>query len=90
MCLLAYSLPLLASRSLPSYWLLSPLLLPWLLSQATATACKWNAAALRSHYKTPSSPLITLHVQTLKLRTNGGARPPYKMRALRVLRATPA
>jgi hypothetical protein len=34
------------------------------------------------HSKTPSLRLITLHVQTLRLRPDGGRRPHYEMQAV--------
>lgn len=69
---------------LPALWVLSWLLPAWALSQATCTAWAWSAAATRSRCRLPSSRLIRLHMQTLRLNPNAGMRPLYAMRAPRL------
>lgn len=64
-----------------SSWLLFPLCLA---ASATAMASTLNAAALRSLNARPSTPLLKLHVQTLRLNPNAGQRPRYVMRAPRL------
>lgn len=56
----------------------------WLAGSATTWAYRWSAAAARWPCKRPSSPLLTLHVQTLRLNQSAGKRPPYRMRAPRL------
>ena len=72
-----------------SCWLPS-LLSCWLLLQASTAAHKWSAAARRLNNSAPSSPLLRLHMQTLRLRPNGGRRPHYAMRAPRLRLVKPA
>lgn len=69
---------------IPTYW--SPLLLLSLLPLCwgTAMASTLNAAALHSLNNRPSTPLLRLHMQTLRLNPNAGQRPPYAMRAPRL------
>lgn len=76
-----------SSNSLLPLCSLALLLPPWLLTSATATVWTWSAAATRSTCRTPSSALLRQHVQTLKLNRHAGKRPPYTMRALRLLPA---
>lgn len=71
------------SRSLTSCW---PAL-PWLLCvqcSAIAMASMSSAAARLWTCSRPSSPLIKLHVQTLRLNPTAGKRPPYAMRGRRL------
>lgn len=65
---------------------LSPLLLLSLLPLCwgTAMASTLNAAAQQSLSNRPSTPLLKLHVQTLRLNPNAGQRPRYAMRAPRL------
>lgn len=64
----------------PTY-LWSPFWWPaYLLGLATATASMWSAAVLPLPCKRPSSSLIRLHVQTLRLNPNAGKPQPYVMR----------
>lgn len=69
---------------IPICW--SPLLLLSLLPLCwgTAMASTLNAAALQSLNNRPSTPLLRLHVQTLRLNPNAGQRPRYAMRAPRL------
>lgn len=69
---------------LPALWVLFWLLPALALSQATCTAWAWSAAATRSSCRLPSSRLIRLHMQTLRLNPNAGMRPLYAMRAPRL------
>lgn len=68
----------------PTSW--SPLLLLSLLPLCwgTAMASTLNAAALQSLSNRPSTPLLKLHVQTLRLNPNAGKRPRYAMRRTRM------
>lgn len=72
----------------PPRWLQPGLPLPllwwaavtgWAL--ASSAAALRSASAMRRSWCTPASPrLLQLHVQTLRLRPDGGQRPPYAMR----------
>ena len=67
--------------------------LPWLfcvLCSATAMASMSRTAATLWKCSAPSSPLMRLHVQTLKLKPSAGKRPPYTMRAPRLRLVKPA
>ena len=62
-------------------------LLAWslcLASWATVMASTLPAAAPRSPRSRLSTPLLTLHVQTLRLNPNAGKRPRYAMRLPRL------
>ena len=65
------------SSALPLALWLSLLLPAWALSRATATAWTLSAAAMRSQCKTPSSPLLKLHAQTLRLNPYAGLKRPH-------------
>lgn len=77
MCSLPYS-------HRPALWVLSWLLPAWALSRVTSTAWAWSAVATRSNCRLPSSRLMRLHMQTLRLNPNAGRRPRYSMRAPRL------
>ena len=66
----------------PSVWLAS-----WLLGAATATAYRLptTLAPLAPHRL--RTPLLSLHVSTLKPSPHAGLRPHYEMRALRLIPA---
>lgn len=68
----------------PTCW--SPLLLLSLLPLCwgTAMASTLNAGALHSLNKRPATPLLRLHVRTLRLNPNAGKRPRYAMRGTRM------
>lgn len=72
------------SNWLPPLFSLALLPPPWLLTSATVTAWAWSTAAMLWRCSAPSSPLLRLHVQTLRPRLNAGKRPPYTMRAARL------
>lgn len=65
-----------ASNALPLALWLSLLLPAWALSRATATVWTLSAAAMRSSCATPSSPLLRLHAQTLRLNPYAGLPRP--------------
>lgn len=65
-----------ASSALPLALWLSWLLPAWALSRATATAWTLSAATMRLQCKTPSSPLLKLHAQTLRLNSGAGLKRP--------------
>ena len=69
---------------IPTCW--SPLLLLSLLPLCwgTAMASTLNAAALHSLSNRPSTPLLRLHVQTLKLNPHVERRPQYAMKRRRL------
>lgn len=66
----------------PIYCLPSLLASWWLVGAATAMASTLNAVAMPWRCSTPSSPLLRLHVQTLRLNPHAGRRPRYAMRHL--------
>lgn len=66
----------LASNALPLALWLSLLLPAWALSRATTTVWTLSAAAMRSSSATPSSPLLKLHAQTLRLNPHAGLKRP--------------
>lgn len=70
--------------TLLSSWLRWQLLLA---GSATAMASTLSAAAPQSPDSRLSTPLLRHHVRTLKLNRHAGKRPPYTMRALRLLPA---
>lgn len=80
----------LSGSPLPALWVLSWLLPAWALSQATSTVWAWSAAATRSSCRPPSSRLIKLHMQTLRLNPHAGRRPQYTMHTLRLQLVTDA
>lgn len=61
----------------PAWWCWS-----YLMAWPTAMASTLSEATAPLHSKTPSLRLITLHVQTLRLRPDGGRRPHYEMQAV--------
>lgn len=62
----------------------SPLWWPlYLLGLATATASQMSKAVPPWPCKPPSSSLIKLHVQTLRLNPNAGRPQPYVMRGFK-------
>ena len=64
------------SNPLPLAFLLSWLLPALAVSRATSTVWTLSAAAMRSQCKTPSSPLLKLHAQTLRLNPHAGCVVP--------------
>ena len=66
----------------PQFWLSA-----WLLGAATATAYRLpqTIAPLAPHRL--RTPLLSLHVSTLKLNPHAGLKKPYAMRALRLIPA---
>ncbi len=52
----------------------------WLCGSGTTLAWKLSGAALQCGNRPRSSPLLKLHVSTLKLKPNAGKRQPYAMR----------
>ena len=66
----------------PSVWLAS-----WLLGAATATA--YRLPVMRAPLALPRlrTPLLSLHVSTLRLNPHAGLKKPYAMRALRLIPA---
>lgn len=69
----------------PSWW-------AWwyLTGWHTAMGSTLSAAAAHSRSSRPSSQLIRLHVQMLRLRPNGGRNPPYTMQGARLQLVKPA
>lgn len=63
---------------------LSLLLPAWAASQVIATGWTWSAAAMRATCRPPSSPLLRLHVRTLRLNRNAGRMPRYAPRETRL------
>lgn len=61
----------------PLWWLL------YLAGSATAMADRMSAASRPWQCRMPSSRLLRLHVQTLRLKQNAGKPQPYVMRSLR-------
>lgn len=75
---------------LPAALWLSLLLPAWAASQAIATALALSAAAMRSQCRTPSSPLLKMHVRTLRLNRSAGRPPHCKPSAPRLWLVKPA
>lgn len=66
----------------PSGWLAS-----WLLGAATATAYRLPTTLVPLGPHRLRTPLLSLHVSTLKLNPHAGLKKPYAMRALRLIPA---
>ena len=66
----------------PSVWLAS-----WLLGAATATAYRLPMTLVPLAPHRLRTPLLSLHVSTLKLNPHAGLKKPYEMRALRLIPA---
>ena len=66
----------------PSVWLAS-----WLLGAATATAYRLPQTIAPLAPQRLRTPLLSLHVSTLKPSPHAGLRKPYEMRALRLIPA---
>ena len=66
----------------PSVWLSS-----WLLGAATTTAYRLPALIAPLGPQRLRTPLLSLHVSTLKPNPHAGLRKPYEMRALRLIPA---
>lgn len=66
----------------PSAWLAS-----WLLGAATATAYRLPTTLVPLGPHRLRTPLLSLHVSTLKLNPHAGLKKPYEMRALRLIPA---
>ena len=66
----------------PSVWLAS-----WLLGAATATAYRLPTTLVPLAPHRLRTPLLSLHVSTLKPNPHAGLKKPYEMRALRLIPA---
>ena len=66
----------------PSVWLAS-----WLLGAATATAYRLPTMLVPLAPHRLRTPLLSLHVSTLKPNPHAGLKKPYEMRALRLIPA---
>lgn len=75
---------------LPAFCWLSLLLPQWAASQAIATGFAWSAAITRSTCRPPSSPLLKMHVRTLRLNRSAGRPPHCKPSAPRLWLVKPA